>query len=231
MDGLKPGQGAWVLLGTLLMAGTAAQIPDPLEPADGAVTGPRPVFKLSLAAADVAPGNATRLMIEIAPVRDRAAAERYERPAGGSGWLPGEDGTVLFRPPRPLPDGEYTWIVARWNGVNWDESGIRRRLRVDSIAPADVEGLDIRRDLQRKTVRISWRPVTLDRQGGSEFVARYHVYRFPTASSTPQARPYLVASTEATSLTLPVEEADEIPLWFYRVTAEDLAGNEAGRID
>jgi hypothetical protein len=80
-------------------------------------------------------------------------------------------------------------------------------------------------------VELVWDPVATDVEGGPEYVARYHVYRFPRAETTPQAAPYRVTTTEQTSVTLPVSDAGEPAIWFYRVTAEDLAGNEAGRIE
>ena len=51
------------------------------------------------------------------------------------------------------------------------------------------------------------------------------------ADSTPRVEPFQVAETEQTRASLPIESEEEAKLWFYRVTAEDLAGNEAGRPD
>ena len=71
----------------------------------------------------------------------------------------------------------------------------------------------------------------MDVDGGTEYVARYHVYRYPRADRTPSVEPFEVAETEETRVTLRLDTSEDEKLWFYRVTAEDLAGNEAGRLD
>ena len=138
---------------------------------------------------------------------------------------------MVFRPRRPIPDGRYRWEVALWNGTDWTTGDGRFRLRVDSIPPAPVENLMVRRDPGRGVVELEWDPVALDVEGGPEYVARYHVYRYPRADLTPRVEPFEVAETEQTRLVLALDPADDAALWFYRVSAEDLAGNEAGRPD
>jgi hypothetical protein len=94
-----------------------------------------------------------------------------------------------------------------------------------------VENLTVHRDLERGLVELEWDPVAEDVEGRAEYVARYHVYRYPRADRTPNLEPYEVAETEQSRLTLPLESPEDEKIWFYRVTAEDLAGNEAGRPD
>jgi hypothetical protein len=201
----------------------------PLEPSDRAVVGPRSVFHVGYRGLgeDAPRGRRFRIVLKAEWIDGESFVfdQRNER----GGWTPGEPGRMLYRPRRPLPDGSYTWSVAIWSGTVWTESTEDFRLRVDSVPPAAVAGLGIRYDHESEIVELEWEPVTLDAEGGAEFVARYHVYRYPRADLRAQVRPYEVVTTEQTRVSLPVEAPQQEKIWFYRVTAEDLAGNEAGR--
>ena len=79
-------------------------------------------------------------------------------------------------------------------------------------------------------LRLSWDPVYVDREGGGEFVARYHVYRYEQGPPYPVVRALRVASTPEHAWT--DEETPTRPgLVLYRVSAEDEAGNEPLRRD
>ncbi len=99
------------------------------------------------------------------------------------------------------------------------------------MPPAAVENLKVHYDSDRGVVHLDWDPVATDCDGGAEYVARYHVYRYPRADRTPPVEPFEVAVSDQPRVTLPVDAAEDARLWFYRVTAEDMAGNEAGRPD
>jgi hypothetical protein len=160
----------------------------------------------------------------------RSEAYVFDQRESKAGWLPGESGSVLFRPRRPLADGVYEWKVALWNGLTWNEGPAARKLRVDTVPPAPVPGLRLEWNPADSTLRLSWEPVFLDRDGGAEFVARYHVYRYTHGPPYPVVRALRVGSTPEHAWT-GQETATEPGLVLYRVTAEDEAGNEALRRD
>ena len=70
--------------------------------------------------------------------------------------------------------------------------------------------------------------MTLDRDGRPEYVARYHVFRYERLSAFRGVRSHEIGTTEQPRFT------DENPpagtkLLYYRVIAEDEAGNVANR--
>ena len=150
----------------------------------------------------------------------------FNRKRRRSGWLVGPPGRMLYRPKRPLSDGTYRWTVGVWDGVEWVSGKGSFRLRVDGVPPADVEGLVVNIRRERNEVLLEWDPVTLDREGRPEYVTRYHVYRFQ-----PRAGFWLIRTLEVGSVDQPrfidaPAPADDPALLYYRVTAEDEAGNE-----
>ena len=201
----------------------------PQRPADDAVVQARPLFQLTYTGLDDAALREARFRIIVRPGADDGETYTFDQRRARSGWAPGEPGTILYRPRHPLSDGRYEWEVALWDGTGWRISDRRFRVRVDSVPPAPVENLTVHRDRERGLVELEWDPVALDVEGRAEYVARYHVYRYPRADRTPTLEPYEVAETEQTRVTLPLESPEDEKIWFYRVTAEDLAGNEAGR--
>jgi len=203
----------------------------PTRPVDDAVVQARPVFHLAYTGLDDAGLRKARFRITVESQTDDSLVFSFDQRRKRSGWAPGEPGEMLYRPKRPLPDGLYEWEVGFWDGTNWQAGDRRFRLRVDSVPPAPVENLTVRHDPGRGVVELEWDPVALDVGGGAEYVARYHVYRYPRADTTPRVEPFEVAETEQTRASLPIESEEDAKLWFYRVTAEDLAGNEAGRPD
>ena len=221
---------ALVVVGQSVSAQEAVEV-QPVEPFDDAVVRARPVFHLSYTGLDDAALRKARFRITLESRTDAGSDFSFDQRRKRGGWAPGEPGEVLYRPKRPIPDGRYDWEVAFWDGTNWQVGDRRFRLRVDSIPPAPVEKLTVRHDPGRGVVELEWDPVALDVNGGAEYVARYHVYRYPRADPTPRVEPFQVAETEQTRASLPIESEEEAKLWFYRVTAEDLAGNEAGRPD
>jgi len=202
----------------------------PLEPPDDAVSGANPVFRVGYEPGEADRERNARFRIVLSEDGFRSEAYVFDQRERRAGWLPGGPGSVLFRPRRPLADGDYEWKVARWNGLAWEEGSAVRRLRIDTVPPADVEGLRVDRDARSGSLRLSWDPVFLDRDGGSEFVARYHVYRYVEGPPYPVLPALRVASGPQHSWT-DDEDTSRVRLVLYRVTAEDAAGNEALRRD
>ena len=203
----------------------------PSEPADDAVVQARPVFHVGYSGVDDDELRKARFRINLEPRSDGGLSFSFDQRRRRSGWTGGGPGQMLYRPKRPLPDGRYEWEVAVWDGTTWKEGDRRFRLRVDSVPPAPVENLTVSYDAGRGVVEFEWDPVAVDVDGGAEYVARYHVYRYPRADRTPRVEPFEVAETGQTRVTLPIDPAEDPQLWFYRVTAEELADNEAGRPD
>ena len=143
-----------------------------------------------------------------------------------SGWMIGDEERMLYRTARPLADGDYRWDVAAWNGHEWIDGPSRFELRIDSVPPAEVEGLTVVRDPESGAATLEWDPVALDRNGRPEFVTRYHVYRYSRGEPVRKVRVHEIATVELPSYV--DAEAKNEPLLLYRVTAEDEAGNEGG---
>jgi len=229
---LRPGStlmaAAIVALGGAAIAQESVEV-QPSRPVDDAVVQARPLFQLAYTGLDNDRLRKARFRITLDSRTEDGVAFQFDQRKHRSGWARGEAGEMIYRPKRPLPDGRYRWEVAFWDGTNWQTGDRRFRLRVDSVPPASVENLTVSRDHGRGVVELEWDPVAVDVEGGAEYVARYHVYRYPRADRTPTVEPFEVAETDLTRVTIPVDTDDDARLWFYRVSAEDLAGNEAGR--
>jgi hypothetical protein len=218
-------------LGLLILAVTsaAAQAPvaiAPAAPADGSVLGARPLFEIAYDGIDDTLLRQARFRIVLSHAGSGDDAYVFDQREHRAGWIPGEPGRILYRPHSPLDDGSYTWRASFWNGARWVEEARQFRLRIDTVPPADVEGLRLMLDRDDGAVSLSWDPVVLDRTGRAEFVARYHLFRYTSGPPWPLAPAYRVATTPAP------EWVDELPhegerLVLFRVTAEDEAGNEA----
>lgn len=214
-----------------LAAGNEKQV-YPLDPPDGAVVNSRPVFQLAYEGIDSGALRASRFRIALSSDGFRNESLIFDQREAATGWAHAEPGKVLYYPRHPVPDGEYQWKVWRWDGVGWIEGRRSFSLRVDSVAPADVEGLRIEYDHARGRYDLKWKPVTLDRNGDPEYVARYHVYRYDKGPPFPAVSLLEIGVSEIPELTLDedrAERAASAPLLFYRVVAEDEAGNQAGR--
>jgi hypothetical protein len=189
------------------------------------VTGAHPVF--SLAYEGLADERLAQARFRIVLSEDRFRTETYvfDQVEERAGWLPGEPGRVLYRPRRPLRDGDYEWRVFSWDGLAWRQGADSFDLRIDTVSPADVEDLRLVYERSTGTIEMTWSPVVLDQQGGPEFVARYHVYRYTGDPPYRVAVPLRAASTLQPEWT--VETGGETAkLVLYRITAEDEAGNE-----
>lgn len=201
----------------------------PVLPPDGAVVGPRPVFQLGYESLEDPHPRKLRFRIRLDPQGPDRATLVFDQRERRSGWLVGEPGHMIYRPRRPLPDGRYRWDVAVWNGVEWSAGGKKFDLRVDSIPPASVEGLRVELRQDGEELLLEWEPVTLDRNGAPEFVTRYHVYRFTRRGLFRRVRSSKIAVVEQPRFV--ATDVGDRTILFYRITAEDVAGNEGGLLE
>lgn len=222
-----------VLAVCALPAVSGAQDPqraEPADPPDGAVTGSRPVFQIEYSGIEDSALREARFRIEISTDDFRGTEYVFDQRERASGWVPGEPGRMVYRPRLPLADGSYEWRAARWNGLRWVSGLKTSEFRVDTVPPEDVDGLTLSRGPDGG-VELRWRAVTADREGGTEHVARYHVYRYAAGPPFRVARHHEIGSTQDLELLDNLAGTVEARLIFYRVTAEDLAGNEPLRRD
>ena len=76
---------------------------------------------------------------------------------------------------------------------------------------------------------MSWTPITLDREGGTEYVARYRAYSH-IAPPFLRIPAHEIGMSEIEELILDEQVAAGSPsLIFFSVAAEDQAGNRAGQ--
>lgn len=200
----------------------------PLEPDDGARVGPKPLLTLGVEGTDL-----IEMKFRIVLSADNWDTEAYvfDQIEDKSGWAyQMYDGAygAQFRVKKPLEDGEYEWRADAWNGVDWVEGESTYRLDVDSVPPADVSGLSMTVGDEGE-VRLEWDPVTLDQEGRPEYVETYHVYRYHRRSMFFVIRPFWIGSTEFPRYLDDDPLALDGRLVFYKITAEDAAGNEPER--
>lgn len=202
----------------------------PLRPFEQASAGARPLFEIGYeTVGEDSHPQGHRFRINLRPLRLSDTFYEFDQRVDRRGWLLGEPYRVLYRPRVPLEDGVYRWSVHSWNGTTWSAGNREQELRVDSVPPADVEGLRV--ELARDGLTLDWEPVTLDRDGRPEFVYRYHVYRYESAATPLVAVPYQIGTTEQPPFVDRTPLADAARVLYYRVTAEDESGNEPGRRD
>ena len=202
----------------------------PETPQDGASVGKKPRFVVRAGGADI---EKLRFRIELSRDDFKTTAYTFDQLKDASGWavtaLDDQTPGARYVPREPLAGGDYLWRVASWDGLSWKESADRFRVQIDDVPPADVDGVRMTRDPGGACVRLTWQPVSTDRDGRPERVAMYHVYRYAAKGPTHPIRPF--EAGETTGYTL--EDCDaaslEKPVLFFRVVAEDEAGNIPGR--
>jgi hypothetical protein len=223
-----------LLLAFLATGSAAAQYVEdvfPYEPDDRAVVGPKPMLRVGVEGSDV---RKMRFRIELSRDEFDTIAYTFDQMEERARWgyiVAGFEGPpgARFLVAEPLDNGEYEWRASAWNGVEWIEGKTTHRLTVDAVPPADVDRLSMSVDPDDGSVTLQWDPVTLDRNGQPEYVARYHVYRYKLRSFFFVIRPFRIATVEGTSFVDHDPGAAATPLLFYKVTAEDAAGNEPER--
>ena len=229
-----PGAVILAVVSALAVGTTSAQTVDdvfPYEPRDRARVGPRPTLRVGVEGLDV-----RQMFFRIELSRDDfdTIAYTFDQKKNKERWsfmIMGFEGPqgARFLVRDPLEDGKYQWRVSAWNGIEWVDGKSTHRLTVDAVPPADVHGLSMTVDRLEKGVALSWKPVAIDRNGGPEYVAKYHVYRYTLRSFFFVIRPFRIATVDDTRFVDRDPKALAAPLLFYKITAEDDAGNEPDR--
>lgn len=220
----------WAVAAAAAHAGPRPTAVQPLAPEDGAYVGGRPVFEIDYESpAELEPRTLSfRIVLQPLVADGEAKPLRFDQRRNRSGWLPGAPGRILYRPRKPLPHGRYRWTAESWNGVDWTRGSRTFELTIDAVPPAEVEGLELTFARSRGEVVLEWDPVALDRKGGPEHVVRYRVYRYERKDTIARVRTFEAGTVESPRFVDPVAPAAQARILFYRVVAEDAAGNIAG---
>jgi len=203
----------------------------PYEPKDRARVGPKPMLRVGVDGTDV---RQILFRIELSQDDFDTIAYTFDQKENRQRWgymIMGFEGPqgARFMVRDPLEDGDYDWRVSAWNGIEWIDGRITHRLTVDAVPPADVHGLSMSVDRAEGGVVLKWKPVAIDREGRPEYVAKYHVYRYELRSFFFVIRPFRIATVDVTGFVDRDPKALAAPLVFYKITAEDDAGNEPER--
>ena len=197
---------------------------------DGSSVGKKPRFGIRVVGGDV---DKLRFRIELSRDEFKSIAYTFDQLKDDNGWavtiLDDQTPRAAYFSREPLAGGDYLWRAASWDGLSWMDGTRRFRIQIDVTPPADVDGVRMTRDPEGPCVRITWEPVTTDREGGAERIKLYHVYRYAAKGPTHPIRMYQAGETAD----LEIEDCDTAlsskPVLFYRVVAEDEAGNIPGR--
>ncbi len=197
----------------------------PLAPEDGDTVGPRPHFRVEVDGSEL-----YEMRFKIVLSQDDFDTEAYvfDQMQDPDGWaFENWDGAygAIYMTRKPIADGEYDWKVFAWNGVDWVEGDDVYRVHIDGIEPEPVEIYLSR--ARGGGVLIEWDPVFRDLRGDNEEIARYHVYRWTSRQVHMMMSMWEVGQTDGLEFVDESDAARSGSLLFYKVTAEDLAGNHA----
>jgi hypothetical protein len=220
------------ILGALVLGSVAsAQVVNevyPVGPEDRETVGPRAHFRVGVDGEDL-----YKIRFKIVLSQDDFETEAYvfDQLEDSNGWAfedwdgPGGDSAhgAIYMTRKPIADGEYDWKVFAWNGVNWVEGDDVYRVYIDGIRPEPVE--IYLGHAGEGAVWIEWDPVMRDIDGNHEDVSRYHVYRWTSKQVHMMMSMWEVGRTEELDYVDDSEQGRSGSLLFYKVTAEDLAGN------
>lgn len=218
----------------LLSVAWAQQQPttlEPYEPLDGARSGTRPKFVVRAESASV---MKLRFKIELSRDRFKTISYTFDQLKDSNGWAftaaEGQEPGAIHFARQPIKGGDYLWRVASWDGLSWMTGPTEFRITVDDVSPAEVTGVRMTRVKGSGCVRVSWDSVVTDANGGTERIKQYHVYRYWERTRVNPIGPFAAGSTTDTEF----EDCNPLtlgkPLVFYRVEAEDEAGNVFGRM-
>ncbi len=199
----------------------------PVEPSDGAVVGTRPKFNIGFKGTEL---PKVQFKIELSHDDFETIDQTFDWREERNGWAynvwDGANGAI-YMPRKPIPDGTYFWRVYAWNGLEWVRGKSVHKVIIDAVPPADVEGLKMRVDREKGIIVLDWNLVSVDREGRSERVALYHIYRYERLSFFFVMRPFEIGTSETTRFEDKDPRALQGRLLFYKVAAEDEAGNQA----
>jgi hypothetical protein len=215
---------------TLAVAQQQPTLLMPERPANGASVGKKPKFIAKVGGADV---EKLRFRIQLSTDGFKTIAVAFDQVADPAGWATTEldDGSpaIAYFAKVPVPGGDYLWKIASWDGLAWQDGGDQFRVQIDDVPPADVDGLRMTGDTGGTCVHLVWQAVTTDQQGRHERVARYHVYRYSAKGPTSPIMLYQAGETTGLAFDDCDATALKAPILYYRVVAEDEAGNIPGR--
>lgn len=201
----------------------------PGPPSSGEIVGTKPLLRVYVKGTEV---HKMKFRIELSRDDFDSVDRTFDQSESPEGWaflMYGDEWGGIYRVKEPLPGGRWYWRTAAWNGVDWVPGKDEGSFVVDDVPPADVEGIDMRVDRAAGVVHLRWNPVSVDRDGRLETVARYRIYRYEKRSFFFSIRAFEVGTTESTTFDDTDPAALRTPLLFYKVVAEDAAGNEEGR--
>ena len=222
-------------LGVVLAASYARAVTQPTRllpesPKDHASVGKKPRFTIRVDGSDV---EQLRFRIELSKDQFKTIDYTFDQVKDSNGWaytaLDDQSPGAVYFTRQPIAGGDYEWRVASWDGLGWQDGHGISRVVIDDVPPADVDLVRMRREPNRTCVQISWAPVATDIQGRPERVASYHVYRYAAKGHTQPIRPFEAGETAALEYEDCDAEAFKKPILFYRIVAEDEAGNIPGR--
>src|SRR5262245_28406601 len=199
-----------------------------ISPKDGEIVGSRPnlVFEVD----DY--NSKMKFTLELSKDRFKNDVQTWDMRKTLRGWSiasdeKGEPVGGDFVMPRPIGEGTWYWrVVVHDNGADLGPD-FTASFVVDSSPPAEVDGLQAAKDPESGGVRLSWNPVAIDVNGGSERVENYRIYAYDKKGLFPRGNLKLLGTTDRASFldTKPAGEANSIA--FYRITAVDAVGNES----
>jgi hypothetical protein len=201
----------------------------PGEPVSGASVGPRPILSVHVEGTDV-----ELMKFRIALSRDefKTVAHTFDQGADANGWawmLLGDEHGAIYRVKEPLQDGLWEWKVWAWNGIEWVPGKHTARFTVDAVPPADVDGVSMRANRIKKSIDLRWSAVVTDQNGRPERVRKYKIYRWSKKAFFAPIRVFGIGETETTWFEDTDAKVLDYPILFYKIVAEDEAGNETGR--
>ena len=216
-----------------LPAALAQQQPSRLEPElpkDGASVGTRPKFSLRTDSDDA---SKLRFRIELSKDDFQTVVYSFDQVQEPNGWaylqMENEPQGAIFFPQKKLQGGDYRWRVSSWDGLSWQTAHDTFRITIDDVPPAEVQGVRSTRDPATGCIHLTWDPVATDVNGGPERVAKYHVFRNWERTFVPSVGPFEAGTSTETHFDDCDPNLRKRPLVFYRVEAEDEAGNVFGR--
>jgi hypothetical protein len=203
---------------------------EPEQPKNGDSVGVRPKFVLRADAEDV---SKLRFRIELSRDGFKTVAYTFDQLREPNGWayleMETEPPGAAYFPQKKLAGGQYIWRVSSWDGLSWQTARSEFRVTIDDVPPAEVQGVRMTRDPSSGCVHVTWNPVATDEKGGPERVLKYHIFRYWERTTVPSIGPFEAGTATEAHYDDCDPATRKRPLVFYRVEAEDEAGNVFGR--